>query len=200
MNRKQHNGMEKHNSGCYNSNYNIITLEKYVGNINEYGFHTLKIIGKEQSIFEELRKDILHDFRVQLFKNEQAYMNKSQKVESFAIHESNFDYLLIDPKVLVDDLYWEDRELSHFLLSLIGLLDYPEDKFILFKNLYHTKCSFYIKVKRTLRNIGVFPIDAKDCMELKSFNIDFDLQYLSLSFWISNLPVLVTHQDYPQYL
>lgn len=183
--------MEKQDNECYDSNYNIISLEKYVENITEYTFQALKIIGKEQSIFEELRKDVLHDFRSQFYKNEGTYLDKTQKIDGFNRREPVFDYLLVDQKVLVDDLFWEDSKRSHFLLRLISLMDYSEDKFTLFKNLYLTNCSFYIKVKKTLRNIGFFPIDATDRRELKGYYADFDLQYAFLSYWISNLPQFI---------
>lgn len=83
-------------------------------------------------------------------------------------------YILFEEIHLVKENYWDSDKRMEFLFNLVELLDI-KDKFQLLREIHRHNGPYIIKVRYSLRNIGIHPIFDSNLTALNSYNGDLNL-------------------------
>lgn len=146
----------------YDANYNIIQLGDYVKNIKQYSFDQLIEIDDKEYL-NVIQKDYLKDFYSAMVDRDIETRWNDDLFDQWESHNSPFDYFVMD----IDDLVSHDDDMVKVLSDLVYWLDMKEDeKFkFLYKLLRDGGHDYIIKVRRTARNIGHYPINDIELLE-----------------------------------
>lgn len=127
-----------------------IDLDEYLAEINNYTLNEIKF---------HIDASIYHQILLPNTVNSSSTLYKSEQV----VH------LLISSRFILHENFWDIKDKVDFTINLIELLDYPLDKFDLFKLMYGCNYQYEFVFSRSLRNIGKFPIDQDASRNIKKY-------------------------------
>ncbi|WP_417237671.1 hypothetical protein [Bizionia sp.] len=134
----------------------ILHPADYLENINSFSFIKAIVVKNGDGFKHTVQLDCFNDFTKYIIENNFELLFDVELLMEYQSETVSFDYFLLDLSFL--DKVAKKTTLN-FLLDLIDVLDTSYNKFKLLNEIHNSESQkIVIKLSRSVRNIGLFPI------------------------------------------
>jgi len=156
-------------------NIDVIHPADYFENMESFSFLKIIIMRDIDSFERAINLDCINDFLKQIVVSNFELLHDEEMLIHYQGDSVPFDYFLLDLKVL-DEVSKETT--LKFLLDFVSILDTSLNKFKMLNDIYYSDSQkIVIKLSRTSRNVGLYPILENKIESLleQSENYGYDL-------------------------